>query len=609
MLQYFKPKAILFLSFTLFWLGSMSAQIEARVDVAYPEYDTAGVIFISWPEEVERDWHVANDGKLDIIGLQTRIASERLKKSASGITTFTFQFSSPCAIEFLFSLKTIGAGEQLYLADRSTGHLVMDLAQASGKTILTSDVDPERIMLVWKSNEAGHYTSVFHIDQIYYQLATDSRTRGIGFGTALACHPNTACKQDSMLKLISASTVRIRLVMEEGIGWCTGSFVNNTRNDKTPYLLTAYHCQYEYTPRYDMWRFDFDYASATCENPASEPSFFSLTGCELISLGQASDFLLVRLDDTIPADREVTFAGWNRDDMATPDTSYLIHDPNADIRKISTCTTPATIHPNQIGWTEGYTTPAFHHFRLKFTEGGHEHGSSGGPLFDQDGYLVGQLHGGTSGCEDINNAYVGRLAKSWNLGATPQSRLRDWLDPDQTGQVQIPSLPNIVAGQLMTIHGQITDPSGRPVKNTMITVSGGSEQTLMTDADGLFEITSVPRTSQYIITPSKTDNPTNGVNAIDLIAIQKHLLGKDTFDLDWQYIAADATNNASLSVGDIVLLQRLLLGKIQVLPSSPSWRFDPPQYTVEPLPSGVPDEVQFKAIKIGDLNGNADPQK
>ena len=72
----------------------------------------------------------------------------------------------------------------------------------------------------------------------------------------------------------------------------------------------------------------------------------------------------------------------------------------------------------------------------------------------------------------------------------------------------------------------------------------------------------VNRNGTYTITSEKLDNPTNGLNALDLVAIQKHLLGKDTFDLNWQFVAADATNNDDLSVGDIVLIPRLLLGKI-----------------------------------------------
>ncbi len=600
---------ILILSVLSLWGSVLSGQIDARVEMNRPQGDSAVLIQVQWTSQEEQAWHMANDGRLDILGLRTAITSTTLQKSLAGTTTYTFHWPGAGMVEWLIEVEEITSGESVYLLDNSTQLIVYDFASQKRPSALSPAMDPANITLVWTCREGPTYRSRFSLKQAFYQRDEPGRGRGIGFGTALACHPNTACKQDSLLQLIAASTVRIRLVMEEGIGWCTGSFVNNTRNDKTPYLLTAFHCQYDFTPLYDMWRFDFDYQSPTCENPPTEPQLFSLTGCELISLGQASDFLLVKLDDQIPSGKEVTFAGWNRDDTAKPDTSYLIHDPNADIRKISTSVNQATIHPNSIGWTEGYTTPAFHHFRLKFTEGGHEHGSSGGPLFNQDGYLVGQLHGGTGGCENDNNAYVGRFAKSWNLGSTPQERLRDWLDPDATGLTQLPCLPNVNTAEIMNIHGRLTDPKGRPLKNAVIQVTGAITQSLTTGADGSFELQEVARSGQYILTPEKTDSPGNGVNAIDLIAMQKHLLGKDTFDFGWQYIAADATNNNLLSVGDIVVLQRLLLGKILALPSSPSWRFDPPQVTIDPLPEGVPAEVGFMGIKIGDVNASADPQK
>lgn len=599
----------LFICIVPFRLQDLSAQLQTTVEQSFYARGTNSEISIRWSAEDEKNWHVNHDGALDIIGLRTNIQSEDLKKSASNTTTYRFSFDREASIEMMMKSVLIAPGEELYLYDTSNNKIIFHFGSESAKSFLSGPFNAETTLLVWKCIDGLNYKSRFTIENIYFQPVSHGRALDIGFGTSFACHPNAACKQDSMMQLISSSAVRIRIVTDEGIGWCSGSFVNNTRNDKTPYLLTAYHCQYNVTPLYDMWRFDFQYASLTCTNPASEPQFFSLTGCALISSGQQSDFLLVRLDDQIPINQEVTFAGWDRDDTARPDTSYLIHHPNADIRKISTCTNQATIHPNQIGWTEGYTTPANHHFRLKFTEGGHEPGSSGGPLFNQDGYLVGQLHGGTAGCEATNNAYVGRLAKSWSLGSTPQERLSDWLDPDQTGLVRIPSIRNISTADITDIHGLVTDPSGKPVKNAVIKVTGSIEETILTSDDGTFQLNSVNRNGEYILTPEKKENPTNGLSAIDLIAIQKHLLGRDTFDFSWQFIAADATNNISLSVGDIVVLQRLLLGKIQVLPSSPSWRFDPPQMVLNALPPGEPSEIQFMAVKIGDLNGTADPKK
>lgn len=228
-------------------------------------------------------------------------------------------------------------------------------------------------------------------------------------------------------------------------------------------------------------------------------------------------------------------------------------------------------------------------------------------MFDQDGFLVAQLHGGSSGCENDNTAYTGRLSRSWNLGATADERLKDWLDPDNTNVVSLPSITNLEADDLTNVTGTVLDPNGRPIKNVKVIVSGEVQDTLTVNDEGEFQLTGINRNMSFQITPEKNDNPGNGLNAFDLVAIQKHLLGKDTFDFQWQLIAADATNNVDISVGDIVVLLRLLLGKILFFPSSPSWRFDPPAITLDSIPAGEAPHFEIMGIKIGDIDSTADP--
>ena len=77
-----------------------------------------------------------------------------------------------------------------------------------------------------------------------------------------------------------------------------------------------------------------------------------------------------------------------------------------------------------------------------------ESGSSGSPLFDQDGRVIGQLYAGQSFCdgEQNNNDYdiYGRFGVSWDTGTSQQTRLRDWLDPINSGVETLETIQNIL---------------------------------------------------------------------------------------------------------------------------------------------------------------------
>lgn len=431
-----------------------------------------------------------------------------------------------------------------------------------------------------------------------------SSGRDLGFDGSLECEENVACLQDNPWELQSRSVVRIRMVMNEGIGWCTGSLMNNTAKDGRSFILSAHHCQSGFNPIYDSWRFDFGYESTSCQKPAIEPGFQSLTGCVLRAKGQDSDFLLIELLDEIPVEYNVYYNGWNHADDYLPDTVALIHHPSADIKKVSIDYNPSTIFPFNIHWDEGITTPSKYHYKSFFDLGTHEGGSSGAPLIDQDGFVIGQLHGGRADCEE-NFGYSGRIHKSWDSGSLEDEILGFWLDPLGTGQDTLHGMLHPDLGSTFSIHGVVKDAKGHPMKNVVIKVEGDLINEIQTDTLGQFTLPVVSRSANITLKPRKNTVVANGVTAIDLLLIQKHLLNIKPFTETYELLAADVSGNDKVTGTDLILIQKLLLGINSAFPGRQSWTFDPVSINFSDI-TEPSVELEIMGIKLGDVNGTAD---
>lgn len=213
-------------------------------------------------------------------------------------------------------------------------------------------------------------------------------------------------------------------LLSGGYAFCTGSLVNNTAADCRPYVLTAAHCAAG-----PSTTFRFNYERPGCES-GSPPTDQTRTGATLLASYATSDFTLLEMDQAPPESYAVYYNGWRR-------TSYLvmrstgIHHPSGDVKKIS-----HNDDPLQDG---SYWGPS--HWRVNDWEiGTTERGSSGSPLFDTHGRIIGQLHGGTASCDGGGWDEYGKLSHSWQGDGTPGTRLRDWLDPLGTGAITLSGL-------------------------------------------------------------------------------------------------------------------------------------------------------------------------
>jgi len=112
----------------------------------------------------------------------------------------------------------------------------------------------------------------------------------------------------------------------------------------------------------------------------------------------------------------------------------------------------------------------------------------------------------------------------------------------------------------------------------------------------------------------------NGVSTLDLIWIQRHILGIETLDSPYKMLAADVNNNEAISATDLIELRKLILGHYDEFPDNTSWRFVDADYQfpdvnnpwaanfsetylINNLESDM--AIDFIGVKIGDVNSTA----
>ena len=183
--------------------------------------------------------------------------------------------------------------------------------------------------------------------------------------------------------------------------------------------------------------------------------------------------------------------------------------------------------------------------------------------------------------------------------------------------------------ELFTVSGQVTFLSGSTgVNNTTMQIVNGQGIVLeeaISDASGAFSLQLLQSEVQpdWQLKATKHSGPLNGVSTLDLVRIQKHLLGIQPFDNPYAKIAADANESGTISSLDLVLISRILLNFITNFPDQQEWTTipadtdfgvpnqHPPVITSYTIP--VADIINgtrspnFIAIKKGDATGNANP--
>ena len=142
---------------------------------------------------------------------------------------------------------------------------------------------------------------------------------------------------------------------------------------------------------------------------------------------------------------------------------------------------------------------------------------------------------------------------------------------------------------------------------------------VITDAEGRYMFDDAPMSQDYSVSGSKDGDDANGVSTLDLLIIQRHILGISPLESPYKQIAADVNGDNKINGVDLVELRKLVLGIYTEFPQSDSWRLvdagqvldveNPWNYQTTRTISDLGGDMMaedFIGVKVGDVNDDVE---
>ncbi|MBK8624567.1 MAG: HYR domain-containing protein [Saprospiraceae bacterium] len=173
---------------------------------------------------------------------------------------------------------------------------------------------------------------------------------------------------------------------------------------------------------------------------------------------------------------------------------------------------------------------------------------------------------------------------------------------------------NIISGDVVTSLGNTVGGVSVIVSSSTVSIPE-YPKSVLTANDGKYDF-DVQTGMDCEVTASKGGDYGNGVTTLDLVLIQRHILGLDVFTDPYKVIAADANNDGRITASDLVEIRKLILGVTMTFKNA-SWRFPIKhqvltstnafpyldKYIYQPMIDDKGDQ-DFVAVKIGDINSS-----
>jgi len=174
------------------------------------------------------------------------------------------------------------------------------------------------------------------------------------------------------------------------------------------------------------------------------------------------------------------------------------------------------------------------------------------------------------------------------------------------------------------IFGTLATENNYGVEDAEIYITGTENTKLISEVDGQFEYIPPLPEGNYTVKPRKKNDYLNGVNTLDLVHIQKHILGIRKLGTPYRLLAADVDNNKKITASDILNIRKLILGEVNEFKNNDSWKFIDSGYEFNNPSDPLNEEymesldvkklkkkqrLDFTGIKLGDVNNSVTANK
>ncbi|SER37891.1 T9SS type A sorting domain-containing protein, partial [Neolewinella agarilytica] len=168
------------------------------------------------------------------------------------------------------------------------------------------------------------------------------------------------------------------------------------------------------------------------------------------------------------------------------------------------------------------------------------------------------------------------------------------------------------------LAGNIATQDNDEMEGVEVNLTGANDMDEMvtTAANGGYSFTNLPLGQDFTVEANYSPEvDLSQVKVSDVVKIGSVILGTSTFDNGYDFVAGDVDQDGSLSIFDMVAIQRVILGRDETFTTGDTWRFVteeydlttsnwasvfPEVYNVNNL-AGVLSNVDFVAIEMGNV--------